>query len=586
MEENKLRQEWDASDRGVASRPSRGLQWMLRVKQVLQPICVLVLILTTGHTFYNNHFGHPSNSPSKYVPQCPAQEVIAPKAHPSITERNVQRLFKSSEFKELSIERLSGAVKIPTEDFDDMGPVTEDKRWDVFFDLAQYFRDTFPLLHEKLELEIVNVHGLLYTWRGSNSSLQPILLTGHQDVVPIAEDTKSQWRNPPFSGYFDGTYINGRGSHDCKNNLLAMFSAVTALLEAGFQPQRTVVLGFGFDEESPQGYGALEIAKHLENVWGQDSFAIIVDEGVIGINKMYGRSFAIPQASEKGYMDLLVRVHVPGGHSSMAPPHTSIGILSEVVTVLENEARTNFPSRFTSNNPFYYQLHCAAEDPQTDISAPLRKAIKKSNGSKEVVDLLSHDFASDVYLRTSQAVTIFKSGSKANALPQFAEALVNYRISNEETLLDVRSVLIDSVKPVAEKHNLEFVTRDEKDNATTYLPEWTLSLSWWRSLEPSPVSTHKSNSWRYFSGVIKHVFDEPGDRNDVVVTPTMAQGNTDTKYFWNLSTQIYRFGPLRAWHDKGWGGLHDVNERISWESHMESILFYHEFIRVFDEADL
>lgn len=38
-------------------------------------------------------------------------------------------------------------------------------------------------------------------------------------------------------------------------------------------------------------------------------------------------------------------------------------------------------------------------------------------------------------IRTSQAVTILNSGSKANALPQYAEALVNYRISNEQSLL-------------------------------------------------------------------------------------------------------------------------------------------------------
>jgi Gly-Xaa carboxypeptidase len=59
------------------------------------------------------------------------------------------------------------------------------------------------------------------------------------------------------------------------------------------------------------------------------------------------------------------------------------------------------------------------------------------------------------------------------------------------------------------------------------------------------------------------VFDEDGEGNDVLVAPTIAQGNTDTKYYWDLTSQIYRFGPLRAWHDKGWGGIHDVNERVS-----------------------
>ncbi|KUJ21357.1 carboxypeptidase S [Mollisia scopiformis] len=521
----------------------------------------------------------------KYQPQCPPQEVIGPKSRPDITSRNVETIFKSPAFRNLSIARLSGAVQIPTEDFDGMGPVGEDERWDKFYNLQEYFEKTFPLVHEKLELEIVNSHGLVYTWRGSDNSLQPLLLMGHQDTVPVAADTRDQWKYPPFSGYFDGKYINGRGVHDCKNNVLAIFSSVTALLEADFQPRRTVVLGFGFDEEAPEGYGALQIAKYLEKLWGQNSFSIIVDEGVIGISKVAGRSFGSPQASEKGHMDAVIRIHVPGGHSSMAPPHTSIGILSEVVTVLENNARRNFPSRFTSNNPFYYQLHCAAEDPLTDISPELRHALKSPNRNDKVVELLKKDFLKDILLRTSQAVTIFNSGSKSNALPQYAQTLVNYRISNEESLSYVQTHIQDTISPIATKHNLSFVTLPETSNSSSS-PENTLSLVFQRPLSPSPVSSHKSSAWKYFSGVIKHVFDEEGEGNDVLVAPTIAQGNTDTKYFWNLTDQIYRFGPMRAWHDEGWGGVHDVNERVAIEGHLEMILFYHEFIRVFDEADL
>ncbi|CZR67293.1 related to CPS1-gly-X carboxypeptidase YSCS precursor [Phialocephala subalpina] len=564
--------------------PSQRRSWTSRIKTT---IVTLILVAVVVYQF-RNHLSLPSGCTGKpkYEPQCPPQEVIGPKSRPDITSRNVETLFKSSAFRNLSVERLSRAVQIPTEDFDDMGPVGEDDRWDIFYDLQKYFEKTFPLFHEKLEQDIINSHGLVYTWRGSDSSLQPILLTGHQDTVPVAADTLDQWTHDPFSGYFDGKYINGRGANDCKNNVIALFSTITALLEADFQPRRTVVLAFGFDEESPHGYGALQIAKHLEKVWGQNSFAIMVDEGVLGINKYGGRTFGTPQASEKGYMNALIRVHVPGGHSSMAPPHTSIGILSEVVTALENNAGKNFPSRLSSNNPFYYQLHCAAEDPHTDISPELRHALKKPNGNDEVVELLKGDFSKDIMLRTSQAVTIFNSGNKANALPQYAQTLVDYRISNEQSVSDLHSALIETIEPVAKKHGLKFLTREESDNSTSHLPEHTLSVSWWRSLEPSPVSSHKSPSWKYFSGVIKHVFDEEGEGKDVLVTPTIAQGGTDTKYFWNLTGQIYRFGPMRSWHDEGWGGVHDVNERVALDGHLEAILFFHEFIRVFDEADL
>ena len=78
--------------------------------------------------------------------QCPEQLSIGPKSHPEITDRNILKLFPSAEFKNLSVTRLQGAVQIPTVSYDDNGPLGEDPRWDVFYDLEDYFKTTFPLL--------------------------------------------------------------------------------------------------------------------------------------------------------------------------------------------------------------------------------------------------------------------------------------------------------------------------------------------------------------------------------------------------------------------------------------------------------
>jgi len=60
----------------------------------------------------------------------------------------------------------------------------------------------------------------------------------------------------------------------------------------------------------------------------------------------------------------------------------------------------------------------------------------------------------DILLRISQAVTIFNSGSKANALPQYAEALIKYRIPNEQSLADIQTAITNSISPVAKKHGM------------------------------------------------------------------------------------------------------------------------------------
>ena len=391
-------------------------------------------------------------------------------------------------------------------------------------------------------------------------------------VVPITENTLEDWTYPPFSGYFDGTYINGRGAHDCKNNVVAILSSITALIEAGFKPRRTIVLGFGFNEESPApGIGAYQIARHLERIWATPStpspFAMLLDEGLIGIQKMYNRTFGIPQAAEKGFLNERIRVHVPGGHSSPPPAHTSIAILSQPVIALEDSYRSNFESRFSSHNPFYTQLHCAAEDPLTSLPSAIRAAVlhqseDSDRDNREITSLLRNDSTADIFLHTSQAVTIFNSGNKANAIPAKAEMLVNYRISTDENIAFVEDQILQTIKPITKRNGLDLLVREEDEQATADLPVDTLSISWWLGLEPSPISSHKSAVWKHLSGVIKHVFDEPGPGNDVLVTPSLAVGNTDTKYYWNLSDQIYRFGPLRIWHDEGWGGIHDVNERV------------------------
>jgi Gly-Xaa carboxypeptidase len=54
------------------------------------------------------------------------------------------RLIDSDDYRRGSAERLSGAIQVPTESFDDMGPVGEDPRWDVFAKFHEYLEKTYP----------------------------------------------------------------------------------------------------------------------------------------------------------------------------------------------------------------------------------------------------------------------------------------------------------------------------------------------------------------------------------------------------------------------------------------------------------
>lgn len=74
----------------------------------------------------------------------------------------------------------------------------------------------------------------------------------------------------PYEAYFDGENIWGRGTDDMKSSLIAILEAVEVLLkqhggstennEIPFRPRRTILLGFGFDEEAT---GRFELAIFL-----------------------------------------------------------------------------------------------------------------------------------------------------------------------------------------------------------------------------------------------------------------------------------------------------------------------------------
>lgn len=92
--------------------------------------------------------------------------------------------------------------------------------------------------YDELDHEMINTHAHLFTWPGTNTSLQPLILMAHEDVVPVLPATENKWTYPPFEGKIDDTWVWGRGSADCKNQLMGIMNAVEKLVEEGFKPER------------------------------------------------------------------------------------------------------------------------------------------------------------------------------------------------------------------------------------------------------------------------------------------------------------------------------------------------------------
>lgn len=87
--------------------------------------------------------------------------------------------------------------------------------------------------------------------------------------------TLAQWDIPPYSGHYDDTYIYGRGVSDTKGSLIVIMAAIEHLLEStDFKPTRSIVLGFGSDEERGGQTGAPAINNYLIEKYGKDSMSL------------------------------------------------------------------------------------------------------------------------------------------------------------------------------------------------------------------------------------------------------------------------------------------------------------------------
>ncbi|KHC50725.1 Gly-Xaa carboxypeptidase [Candida albicans P60002] len=521
---------------------------------------------------------------------------IVPKIDPSDVLHNpdtINYILSDKSFHTSVRKKLLNAVKIPTEIFDGMeNPQSVkslkelyelDPRWKPFEKFHDYLEKTYPLVHKHLQLKKINKFGLVYTWKGKDTSKKPIMLTAHQDVVPVPHETIDQWTFPPFEGGFDGKYLYGRGVSDCKNLLIALMGTIELLLEEDkFKPQRTIILAFGYDEEAA-GKGAEEISDYLVNKYGPDSILQIIDEGDEGYQEIEGVKLVLPATGEKGHLNSVIDLFTPGGHSSVPPRHTSIGIMSQLITKIEDK---EFSPILTNNNPVLGQLYCLAEHSKIlnkSIKRDILKAQIDQNANQRVVEYLSKDAETKYLITTSQAVDIIEGGVKSNALPEHVSVVVNSRIAVEENVNTVVSKLKADILTIADKFNLGLIIDNQEIIEPTEHGYFNYSLI--ESLEPAPVSPINGESWNIFGGSLRYLYEDlifPDSNDTFIVAPFLSTGNTDTKSYWDLTRNIYRYQPSIATKNSN---IHSIDEKLDFEGHFHIIAFYYYYLQLVDGKD-
>jgi carboxypeptidase PM20D1 len=436
-------------------------------------------------------------------------------------------------------ERLAGAIRFRTISYQDSA------RFDgaEFARFHDYLRTRFPKLHARLKREITGGYSVLYAWPGTDTSLKPILLMAHQDVVPVEPGTEGRWTEPPFAGRIAGGYVWGRGAMDDKGNLMAVLEAVERLVVEGITPRRTIYLAFGHDEEVGGRHGAartaaLLAARHVQLEYVLDEGGAIATGLVPGI----AGPVALVGIAEKGYVSLELTVQAEGGHSSMPPPQTAVGILSAAVARLE--AR-QLPRHIRGATAAMLDFI----GPEMAFSRRLVFANRWLFGGL-IMRRFGATASGNAMLRTTTAPTIIAAGVKENVLPSSARAVVNFRILPGDS---VASVLRHARQVIAD-------------------PAVNVQVLAGTTNEPSPVSPDTVESFRLVERTIRQVAP------DAIVTPWLLVGGTDARHFTPLTPNVYRAGVARLGPDD-LKRAHGTDERVALGDYARTIAFYVQLIR-------
>jgi carboxypeptidase PM20D1 len=358
---------------------------------------------------------------------------------------------------------------------------------------------------------------LIARWRGLDSKLKPLVISGHMDVV---EAKPSDWERDPFTPVIENGLLYGRGSSDMKLDDALALAALVELRRQGYKPRRDIVLAFSGDEETTMKTTEM-LATELSNA------ALVLNvDGTGGQLDPAGKpQYFTWSGAEKTYADFELTVTSPGGHSSRPYEPNAINQLAAALVRID---AYKFKPELSELTRAYFTAAARYEEPE--VAAAMRAFAADPTDSKAIAVLTANP-ATVGKIGTTCVVTMINGGHAPNALPQRATANINCRIfpghSRDEIMAELRRAAADRA--------VQFKDVSEGSVAT----------------EASPMRAD-------VVGAITRALQVsyPG----VPVFPTMSAGASDSMWFRNQRIPSYGVSPLFIKDSDRFS--HGLNERI------------------------
>ncbi len=427
-------------------------------------------------------------------------------------------------------EKLAEMVRYETVSY--KGQIQREK----FLGFHKVLEELFPLVHQHLEK--IEIDGsLLYFWEGKRHD-KPVVLMGHQDVVP-AEGT---WEHEPFSGDITDGKIWGRGSADTKCSVMAFLQAAEELLVEGYTPEQDVWLSSSSTEEIG-GDGCPKLIAELKRR-GVTPYIVNDEGGSIVTEPMAGLkgNFAMVGVLEKGQGNLRIIARSNGGHSSYPPKNSPIVRLAAFLTdlskhspmksLMNTQAQEMF-ANMAPYGPFWMRLLFG----NLWLFKPLLTALMPSISSQAAA-----------LLRTTVAPTMQSGSDGCNVLPQEASLVLNLRYIPHQNMDESNA----AIRRIAEKHDLEVEIMDAYPACT-------------------PVDSH-SEAFRLVEDVIREVFPK------LPIIPYVMTGGTDARFYQEICDACIRFSPV-VYGPAQMKGMHGLNENLDTYSLPGAVDYYKTLIK-------
>lgn len=423
-------------------------------------------------------------------------------------------------------EILSKLIKVETISSRENNDITK------FLEFHKVLRETFPNFFATVECEEFG-GSLLLKWKGTDSSLKPIMLMNHHDVV----EASGEWTYPAFSGEIAEGKVWGRGTLDTKGGLAMMLQAAEELIKEGFTPNRDTYFVTACTEEIG-GKDADPMSRALQE--RNMEFYMVLDEGGMILYDPIGGAdgtFAMIGVGEKGYVDLKFIARSKGGHASAPGKNTPLVRLGKFMAEAEkaecfdvqmSDTVKEMLSRFAPTMSGIMKTACS------NVNA-FKPVLKK------VMPMISP--AGAAMLRTTLAFTMSKGSDGANVIPQEAWVVGNMRFSHHQG----KKSSVEAITALAKKYDIETVIIDD-------------------GIE-SGITDYKGEAFRLIEKAVQNVFPEYKS------VPYIMNAATDSRYFGRVCDNCLRFVPFKI-DNQQFNSVHGIDENVDVATLAPAVDFY------------